>query len=117
MERRIEAVSVALDAAAATAQDPAGDLAAPLVSDHPMSLAWLLQRPVVVLPDDPPAALGDLARMTGARQLVVFGERARYPEVLLHPLGRTCLAEAPVRVGLVDAPAWLFRIDPACAVR
>ena len=45
MERRIEAVAVALDAAAATAQDPAADLAAPLVSDHPMSLAWLLGAP------------------------------------------------------------------------
>ena len=82
-----------------------------------MSLAWVLDRPVLVLPDDPPAALGDLARLTGARQLVVFDERERYPEVLLHPVGATCLAEAPVRVGLVDEPAWLFRLDPACAVR
>ena len=53
----------------------AGRRRAPLVSDHPMSMAWLLERPVLVLPDDPPAALGDLARITGARQLVVFDER------------------------------------------
>ena len=117
MERRIEAVSVALDATAATATDRAADLAAPLVSDHPMSLAWILERPVLVLPDDPPATLGELARLTGARQLVVFDERGRYPEVLLHPTGTTCIAEAPVRVGLVEEPAWLFRLDPTCAIR
>jgi hypothetical protein len=82
-----------------------------------MSLSWVLERPVLVLPDDPPAVLGELARMTGARQLVVFDTRGRYPEVLLHPTGATCIAEAPVRVGLVDEPAWLFRLDPGCAVR
>lgn len=116
-ERRIEAVALALDASAASADDPAADLAAPLVSDHPMSLAWILERPVLVLPDDPPAVLGELARVTGARQLIVLDERGRYPEVLLHPMAETCLAEPPVRVGIVDAPAWLFRLDPACAVR
>jgi hypothetical protein len=117
MERRIEAVAVALDADAADADDAAADRAAPLVSDHPMSLAWVLERPVLVLPDDPPAVLGELARETGARQLIVFDTRGRYPEVLLHPTGATCIAEAPVRVGLVDEPAWLFRLDPGCAVR
>jgi hypothetical protein len=115
MERRIEAVAVALDAVAATSPDPAGDLAAPLVSDHPMSLAWLLDRPVLVLPDDPPAALGELARVTGARRLIIFDERGRYPEVLLHPVGATCLAEAPRRIGLAGSPAWLFRLDSGCA--
>jgi hypothetical protein len=117
MERRIGSVAVALATQASTADDPAGDLAAPLVSDHPMSLAWLLDRPVLVLPDDPPSALAELARTTGARQLVIFDERGRYPEVLLHPMGATCLAEAPIQVGLSDSPAWLFRLDPACAVR
>lgn len=117
MERRIGAVAVALDTAEGSAVDRAADLAAPLVSDQPMSLAWLLGRPVLVLPDDPPAALGDLARMTGARQLVVFKDRGRYPEVLLHPLATTCTLGAPVRIGLADDPAWLFRLDPMCAVR
>ncbi len=117
MERRIEAVALALDADTASADDAAADGVAPLVSDHPMSLSWVLERPVLVLPDDPPAVLGELARMTGARQLVVFDTRGRYPEVLLHPTGATCIAEAPVRVGLVDEPAWLFRLDPGCAVR
>jgi hypothetical protein len=117
MERRIEAVSLALDAATRADGDAAAGTTAPLVSDHPMSLAWVLERPVLVLPDDPPAALGELARMTGARHLVLFDERGRYPEVLLHPMGPTCLAAAPMRVGLVDEPAWLFRLDPGCAVR
>jgi hypothetical protein len=117
MERRIEAVALALDTDAATADDAAADRAAPLVSDHPMSLSWVLERPVLVLPDDPPAVLGELARATGARQLIVFDTRGRYPEVLLHPTGATCIAEAPIRVGLVDEPAWLFRLDAGCAVR
>jgi hypothetical protein len=114
LERRIEAVAVALDTAATTADDPDGDLAAPLVSEHPMSLAWVLGRPVLVLPDDPPKALGELARRTGARQLVLLEERGRYPEVLLHPLDTTCTVGAPVRIGLADDPAWLFRLDPGC---
>jgi hypothetical protein len=115
MQRRIEAVAMALDASAATSADAADELAAPLVSDHPMSLAWVLHRPVLVLPDDPPSVLGELARATGARQLVLLDERGRYPEVLLHPTGATCLSEPPVRIGLADAPAWLFRLDPGCA--
>lgn len=114
MERRIGAVARALDASATTAADPVADLAAPLMSDHPMSLAWVLERPVLVLPDDPPAILGELARATGARQLVILGDRGRYPEVLLHPTGRTCIAQPPVRIGLTDAPAWLFRLDAEC---
>lgn len=114
MQRRIEAVGLALDAAATTTGDPDGDLARPLVSDHPMSVAWLLERPVLVLPDDPPIVLGELARATGARQLVILGGRDRYPEVLLHPTGETCLAEAPMRLGLADDPAWLFRLEPGC---
>jgi len=115
MERRIEAVAVALESGAAAADDPAADLAAPLMSDHPMSLAWVLERPVLVLPDDPPATLGELARLTGARQLVILDERGRYPEVLLHPTGATCTVGAPVRVGLAQDPAWQFRLDPGCA--
>lgn len=115
MERRIAAVGVALEAGAGSADDPAADLAAPLVSDHPMSLAWVLERPVLVLPDDPPGTLGVLARLTGARQLIVFDDRGRYPEVLLHPTGETCTIGAPVRIGVVDEPAWLFRLDPQCA--
>ncbi len=117
MERRIEAIAVALDAAAVTSDDPTTELAAPLVSDHPMSLAWVLERPVLVLPDDPPEALGELARRSGARQLLVLDERGRYPEVLLHPLSSTCTLGAPARIGLRDDPAWLFRLDPSCADR
>jgi hypothetical protein len=79
-----------------------------------LSLAWLLERPVLVLPDDPPATLGELARLTGVRQLIVLDERDRYPEVLLHPTGVTCTLGAPVRIGLADDPAWLFRLDPGC---
>ncbi len=51
-ERRLAAVRVALDAARRAR--PHG----PLMSDHPMSLSWVLDRPVMVLPDDPPGTLG-----------------------------------------------------------
>ncbi|MFN8519119.1 MAG: hypothetical protein U0667_06985, partial [Chloroflexota bacterium] len=76
--------------------------------------AWVLERPVLVLPDDPPEVLAEVARLTGARQLVIFDERGRYPEVLLHPVTTTCTQGAPVRIGLADDPAWLFRLDPGC---
>ncbi len=72
MERRIAAVRIALG----LLDD---DHTAPLMSDHPMSLAWVLDRPVMVLPDDPPGTLGELARDTGVRTLIVFDDRGRYP--------------------------------------
>ncbi len=108
MERRIEAVRFALRA---TADDPTPLL----MSDHPMALAWVLDRPVMVLPDDPPTTLGELARDTGVRLLLVFDDVGRYPDALLVPSGPTCLAADPQQIGLAEDPAWLFRIDPACA--
>jgi hypothetical protein len=107
MERRIEAVQVALRQ---TDDDPA----LPLMSDHPMSLAWVLDRPVMVLPDDPPTTLGELARDTGVRTLLVFDDVGRYPDALLAPIGPACLGAVPQQIGIADDPAWLFRIDPAC---
>jgi hypothetical protein len=68
----------------------------------------------MVLPDDPPTTLAELARETGVRTLVVFDERAPYPEVLLDPSSSRCLAAAPERIGDTDEPAWLFRIEPDC---
>ena len=106
-ERRLAAVRVALDAAGEAA-------GIPVMSDHPMSLSWVLDRPVMVVPDDPPSTLAELARDTGATTLVIFDERGRYPGVLLAPAGTTCLAGDPQQIGLAEDPAWLFRIDPAC---
>ncbi len=107
MERRIEAVRFALRT---TVDDPSSLL----ISDHPMSLAWLLARPVMVLPDDPPTTLGELARDTGVRLLVELDDVGRYPDALLSPSGPTCLADDPQQIGLAEDPAWLFRLDPTC---
>ncbi len=106
-QRRLAAVRIALGA---QGDDPG----LPLMSDHPMSLAWALDRPVMVLPDDPPGTLAELARETGVRSIVVFDERGRYPGLLLAPVGPSCLADDPQQIGLIDEPAWLFRIDPTC---
>jgi hypothetical protein len=106
-ERRLAAVRVALDVWGEPSDTP-------IMSDHPMSLSWILERPVMVVPDDPPNALAELARDTGATTLVMFDERGRYPEILLTPTGPPCLAGDPRQIGLADDPAWLFRIDPAC---
>jgi len=107
MERRLAAVRVVLG-------QTDDDAAQPLMSDHPMSLAWVLDRPVMVLPDDPPGTLAELARETGVRTLIVFDDRGRYPGELIRPTGPTCLAAPPERIGLADDPAWLFRLDPGC---
>jgi len=106
-ERRLAAVRIALDAAG---DDPT----LPLMSDHPMSLAWVLDRPVLVLPDDPPGTLAEVARQTGVRTLVLFDERSDYPDALLTGGRETCLADDPAQIGLADDPAWLFHIDPSC---
>jgi hypothetical protein len=106
-ERRLQAVRVALEVSGVPADGP-------IMSDHPMSLSWILDRPVMVVPDDPPGTLAELARDTGATTLVVFDERGRYPEILLTPIGPPCLADDPQQIGLADDPAWLFRIDPTC---
>jgi len=106
-ERRLEAVRIAL----AVSGEPSGG---PVISDHPMSLSWVLGRPVMVLPDDTPGTLSALARDTGATALIEFDDRGRYPGILLAPAGTTCLAGAPQQIGLAEDPAWLFRIDPAC---
>ncbi len=107
MERRLAAVQAALSLAG---DDPGGLV----MSDHPMSLAWVTGRPAMVLPDDPPTTLAELARETGVRTLVVFDERGPYPAVLLDPTSNACLTTAPERIGDADEPAWLFRIDPGC---
>ena len=67
-----------------------------------MSLAWVLDRPAMVLPDDPPTVLGELARATGARP----GRLRRawpYPDVLLDPW-RHVPRGPPERMGTLTTP-------------
>ncbi len=87
-ERRLAAVRVALDVSGEPTEGP-------IMSDHPMSLSWVLGRPVLVVPDDPPGTLAEIARATGATTLVMFDDRGRYPEALLVPAAPTCLADDP----------------------
>ena len=85
-----------------------------IMSDHPMSLSWILDRPVMVVPDDPPGTIAELARQTGVTTLIMFDDRGRYPGALLTPAATTCLAGDAQQIGLAEDPAWLFQIDPAC---
>ena len=106
-ERRLEAVRVAMDVAGVPADGT-------IMSDHPMSLSWILDRPVMVVPDDPPGTIAELARQTGVTTLIMFDDRGRYPGALLTPAATTCLAGDAQQIGLAEDPAWLFQIDPAC---
>ncbi|MBX3028722.1 MAG: hypothetical protein KF809_01050 [Chloroflexi bacterium] len=106
LQQRITAVGTALEAD--------GGIPALLMSDQPMSVSWLLDRPVMVLPDDPPATLAELARATGVRTILMFqDDRGGYPDALLGP-GATCLVSPPVLIGPADDPALLAIIDPSC---
>lgn len=106
LQRRIDAVGTALEAS--------GGIPSLLMSDQPMSVSWLLDRPVMVLPDDPPETLAELARATGVRTILLFqDDRGRYPEALLGS-DPACLAAPPVTIGTTDDPALLVTIDPTC---
>jgi hypothetical protein len=106
LQQRIVAVGTALEAT--------GGIPPLLMSDQPMSVSWLLDRPVMVLPDDPPETLAELARTTGVRTILLFQEdRGRYPEALLGS-DPACLATPPVAIGTTEDPALLVTIDPTC---
>ena len=84
--RQIAERMTAIAGALRDAAGPAG-LPAALISDHPMWLSDVLDRPVVALPDEPPASLARLADTFGAPWLIVVDERGRYPAALLDAAG------------------------------
>ncbi len=107
LQRRILAVGTALEAR--------GGVPPLLMSDQPMSVSWLLDRPVMVLPNDPPATLAELSRATGVETILLFQEdRGLYPDALTGP-DASCVARPAERIGDAENPAWLVVIDPACA--
>ena len=109
---RVAAASARLTAIAADLA--ARDVDAVLIADQPVRLADATGRFTVVLPDEPGAAVLDLARHYGTRTVVILGERGRYPEAYLAGPERGCLAGPPERIGPSDAPAWLLRLGEAC---
>jgi len=85
-----------------------------LIADQPVRIGEAAGRMTVVLPDEPPEAVLDLARFYGTRTIVLLGERGRYPAAFLDGPGRACLAAEPERIGPADAPAWLLRLAESC---
>ena len=50
---------------------------AAVISDEPIGLGLIAGRPTLILPDEPPADVLELARQFGARAVLMFGEVAR----------------------------------------
>jgi hypothetical protein len=117
--RRVAAVAAQLaampevQAVSGDPNDPARRAA--VMTDRAMWLANELGRPTIALPDEPMTSVASLAQAFDVRLLVVLDQRGRYPDALLTGGPQPCLAAAPERIGPADDPAWLFRIDPACA--
>jgi hypothetical protein len=68
----------------------------PIVTDHPVWLSDAIGRPAIALPAEPPASVGELAALMGARLLVVIDERGPYPAAIRSPAGAACFAEQAV---------------------
>jgi hypothetical protein len=68
--------------------------AGPLISDQPVRLSERLRRPTIVLPDEQPAVVWQLARRFQAPAVVVLGERGRYPQAMLRDANAGCFGSA-----------------------
>jgi hypothetical protein len=81
IERRYQALGGALDPALAAAGH--ADLGGPVIADFPIWYAEGMRQQAVALPDEPPAAILDLARRFDARLLVISKpDHGRWPAVL-----------------------------------
>jgi hypothetical protein len=67
-----------------------------IVSDQPVRLSETLQRRTIVLPDEQPAVVWQLARRFQATTVVIIGERGRYPGALLRDASAGCFGSAAV---------------------
>jgi hypothetical protein len=121
-QARIAAIAAQLEALPEIAAFPrAGTEAAgpprrraALISDHAVWLAHELRRPVIALPDEPPAAVAQLAEDFGTTLVVLLDERGRYPAAWLDARDDACLASAPERLEAPGGGAWLVRLQPGC---
>jgi hypothetical protein len=68
----------------------------PLISDQPVRLSEALRRATIVLPDEQPAVVWQLARRFQAPDVVILGERGRYPQALLRDASAGCFGSAAV---------------------
>ena len=92
-----------------------GAAAGVLMSDQPVRVGRATGMATIVLPDEPPEVVLDLASAYGARWLAIVGERGRYPAAFLDADGGRCLAEPPIPIGDEPGRAWLFHLAEACA--
>ena len=105
------ALGRSLAAARADAGDGAPDT---IITDHPMWLADATGTYTVALPDEDISSLIALGKVFATRWVVVAGERGRYPDALLVPDARSCLAEDPVSLEAGQAEVWLFQLADDC---
>ncbi len=89
---------------------PDGGLA-PVISDQPIGLALATGRPMLVLPDEPPGAVLELAQRFGARAVLLFGDPTRQSPTID---GATCFSRLPLTVA-VGRAARLYLIDQTAA--
>jgi hypothetical protein len=68
----------------------------PIISDQPVRLSEALRRTTIVLPDEQPAVVWQLARRFQAPDVVILGERGRYPGALLRDASAGCFGTAAV---------------------
>ena len=111
----VEETMAALGRSLAAARADAGE-GAPntVITDHPMWLAAATGTYTVALPDEDISSLITLAKTFDTRWVVVAGERGRYPDALLEPDARSCLAAAPAPLEAGQAEAWLFQLADEC---
>ncbi|HEX8940154.1 MAG TPA: hypothetical protein VF763_08315 [Candidatus Limnocylindrales bacterium] len=66
----------------------------PVISDHPIWLAYATGQPALALPDEPPPSVLDLVGRFGADLLVLSGTHGRWPAVLdAHTPEASCFRE------------------------
>ena len=105
------ALGRSLVAARADAGDGAPDT---VITDHPMWLADATGTYAVALPDEDISSLITLGKVFSTRWVVVTGKRGRYPDALLEPVARSCLAADPISLEAGQAEAWLFQLADEC---
>jgi hypothetical protein len=108
----VEAQPEMASAPRATGSPPAPRAA--LVTDHPIWLAELLDRPVIALPDEPPDDVVDLAHDFGARLILVVDVRGRYPDAFDAEGASACVTERPLGIDDPAERARLFVVEPGC---
>ncbi len=80
------------------------------ITDHPMWISGATGHRTGAVPDEPPGAVAELARVLEADWLLLLDGRGRYPGAMASA-SPACFE--PVALGIADARLW--RIDRDCA--